>query len=685
MLTKPVYLEIDKPNYVPIYTVQYDYNSRFYEITILNNSQPLDLTGIRVIVAGKKPDGKEVFNSCKVLDAKKGLIQLELTEQMNAVNGASEYALELFSADGMLSSQPFKLIVTRSTISKSVESSKELGALKDALNEVQDIDNRFAQTNAQLSMDKQELSNRIDNIIALPDGSTTADAELVDIRIGNNGLKYSSAGQAIRSQIATLHDSTKCIQHVNLVSEQNVVRGSFLSQTINSDKFNSYVTDAGYVTSPLIEVNEGDTIHLFVVGYSVALYYSSDGVLRGKADLSHNVMQTITVPTNSQHRISYMRVFCQDTTLEKFFISQLKDDISYTNDDIYIKGLLPSDHIVNEMVEQTTDAFINIGISPTYTALTDLHLDDGGVGRDGEWFESSDVKHFTIEVKKGEKYLISGKYAWGHVGFVYRSSKGELTVFPSTSDTMDDYKFEPFEVPLNGTLYVNNVYGTVSDVYLMDKTFHKTNALFQKSAYFDGDSITFGQGGKSFANQIGDKYYMKYVNKGVGGTTLSMQDGRSDSILERVKAIDKPYDFIVIEGGYNDWFQKIPIGTITQNYDDVFDEKTVIGAVESICKHIKTNFDESHFLFVLGHRASNVGKKDESFDEYWNAIESVLNKWSVNYVDIRQNGGLVAYNQTWLTKYFGVGEEMGTHPNELGYKKFYVPYIESKMFEMVLK
>ena len=58
MLNKTLFLEIDKPNYVPIYTVQYDYNSRFYEITILNNSQPLDLTGIRVIVAGKKPDGK---------------------------------------------------------------------------------------------------------------------------------------------------------------------------------------------------------------------------------------------------------------------------------------------------------------------------------------------------------------------------------------------------------------------------------------------------------------------------------------------------------------------------------------------------------------------------------------------------------------------------------------------------
>ena len=198
MLTKPVYLEIDKPNYVPIYTVQYDYNSRFYEITILNNSQPLDLTGIRVIVAGKKPDGKEVFNSCKVLDAKKGLIQLELTEQMNAVNGASEYALELFSADGMLSSQPFKLIVTRSTISKSVESSKELGALKDALNEVQDIDNRFAQTNAQLS----DLKSQVEN------GETGLSDVVGTIRVSNS---YST-GQIPNGGYLSIIDDDNAVQ-----------------------------------------------------------------------------------------------------------------------------------------------------------------------------------------------------------------------------------------------------------------------------------------------------------------------------------------------------------------------------------------------------------------------------------------------------------------------------------------
>lgn len=160
------------------------------------------------------------------------------------------------------------------------------------------------ETLARISADTT-INARIDAIATLPEGSTSGDAELRDIRIGANGITYNSAGDAVRGQYDELSDRIDefGLEHINLYSGIDNKLNFYIDQSTGNTVFSGSFQTSDYID---VVAYQGQTL-IASYGFSGAFYDASKNFISGSGFGASTVEDiAVSVPATA----AFVRICC---------------------------------------------------------------------------------------------------------------------------------------------------------------------------------------------------------------------------------------------------------------------------------------------------------------------------------------------------------------------------------------
>lgn len=493
-------------------------------------------------------------------------------------------------------------------------------------------------TNLKQAMAKQDA--RISNLAKLPSGSTTGDAELQDIRIGEDGTVYDNAGEAVRQQIGSLKESLSEKANYTRTVQEETYTSNILS-THNGDKIN-VISDGVYqLGKNMLVIPDSEPITNKGVTYFVKnniLHVNgsctgwapnnviADNIIFPNVLYEQNVMVTAKLIAGSLEEASgYPQWRAFGSFGSQFNVNQQKNISSVVNN--------------NLTFDMAQGSVFNNAQFKFYLGFASDYVDDFTIGHkenvigitttiegylcklDGSEFEySKTTKEETVVYSEDVEKLRNANVLYGKK-------------WVACGDSFTEGDFSTY-VDINGNT------GTNSDAYDKDWAMYKTYPYW-----------------------IAKRNGMNLINEAKCGSKMHRSNKDSDFSYQRYLNVPTDADYITLQFGLNEDWNDTILGTISDT-----DNTTVMGAWNVVMEYFLTNIPYAKIGIIISDAWTSIKMR--------NALIEVARYWGVPYLDMcgddkvplgtggrRETAGTLSAKAVELrNNYYTVSAE-NNHPN----------------------
>lgn len=198
-----------------------------------------------------------------------------------------------------------------------------------------------------------------------------------------------------------------------------------------------------------------------------------------------------------------------------------------------------------------------------------------------------------------------------------------------------------------------------------------------KRIVFLGSSVTYGSAanGISFADIICEKNGYEMIKEAVSGTTLVDEDDSSYvSRLRKIKS-DRA-DLFICQLSTNDATYHNPLGEVEKEKEmDSFDVNTVAGAIEYIIAYAAKKW-KCPIAFYTGTRYES-----EHYAKMVKLLIKIADKWDIKVINLWDEPSFNAVSDDDYKRYMSDP----IHPTNEGYSKWWAPFIERCIKDMLIE